>query len=125
MEQKKYLRLNDFEAYRISYHTSNYLWDLVMKRQISRNTVGEQYADAIDSITANIAEGFGRKSNKDKTKFYKYTFASILKSLNRNEEARISSVISKEDYDRLFSELQKLPKAINVLKKFTTDKLKI
>jgi hypothetical protein len=27
MEQKKFLKLNDIEAYKISFHLSNYVWD--------------------------------------------------------------------------------------------------
>lgn len=29
--EKKFLKLNDIEAYKISFHLSNYVWELVMK----------------------------------------------------------------------------------------------
>ena len=35
------------------------------KRQLGRNL-----SEAVDSISANIAEGFGRHFKKDKIKFY-------------------------------------------------------
>jgi len=38
-------------------------WDYFAKK-----TVGEQFIDAVDSISANIAEGFGRYHKKDKIK---------------------------------------------------------
>lgn len=37
-----------------------------------------QIINAIDSISANIAEGFGRYGKKDKIKFYYYSFGSVI-----------------------------------------------
>ena len=61
MEEKTYLKLNDIDAYKISFHLSNYVWDIVIRwNEFARDTVGEQIVTAADSISANIAEGFGR-----------------------------------------------------------------
>lgn len=67
---KKYLSLNDIEVYRIAYHLSNKVWNIVLQwEQFSRNTIGQQFVRAIDSVSANIAEGFGRYGKKDKFAF--------------------------------------------------------
>ena len=125
MEQKKFLKLNDIECYRIAFHLSNYVWDLVMRWDImAKKTVGEQFIDAMDSISANIAEGFGRYHKKDKIKFYRYSQGSMLESLDWNQKAKVRNLISNVDYDFIFGELQKLPKAINSLILFTNQKLK-
>ena len=121
---KKYMKLNDIDAYRISFHLSNYIWDIVIKWEyFIRNTVGEQFVDAADSISANIAEGFGRYHKKDKIKFYWYSAGSVKETLNWNEKSKIRSLITKEQYDHIFGELQKLHKAINRLIKYTNIKL--
>ena len=74
METRKFLKLNDIEAFRISFHLSNYVWDVVLKwNNFSQRTVGEQFVKAVDSISANLAEGFGRYGKKDKIKFYRYS----------------------------------------------------
>ena len=71
MEEKKYLKLNDIEAYKISFTLSNHIWDIVINwSHFAQNTVGEQYVAAADSISANLAEGFGRYGKKDKIKFH-------------------------------------------------------
>ena len=31
MEQEKFLKLNDIEAYKIAFHLSNYVWNVVTK----------------------------------------------------------------------------------------------
>ena len=60
-EVKKYLQLNDISAYKIAFQLCNYVWDIVIKfAPFEKDTLGKQFAKAVDSISANIAEGFGR-----------------------------------------------------------------
>ena len=126
MDARKFLKLNDIESFRISFHLSNYVWDVVLKwTNFSQRTVGEQFVRAVDSISANIAEGFGRYGKKDKIKFYRYSQGSLSESLNWNEKSKIRKLLSTEEYKYIFGELQKLPKAINALILFTNQKLKI
>ena len=68
--EKKYLKLSDIESYRIAFHLSNYIWNIVLKWEwFAKKTLGSQYVQAMDSVSANIAEGFGRHFKKDKIKF--------------------------------------------------------
>ena len=126
MQEKNYLKLNDISAYKISFHLSNYVWDIVVKWDyFAKDTVGKQFARSIDSISANIAEGFGRYSKKDKIKFYRYSFGSLKESLDWNEKAKTRNLLTEEQYQYILKELQKLPKEINWLIKFTNEKLTI
>jgi four helix bundle protein len=122
----KYLKLNDISAYRISFYLSNYVWNIVVCWDFfTKDTAGKQFVRAVDSISANIAEGFGRYGKNDKIKFYRYSFGSMKESLDWNEKARIRNLISAEQYSFIFKELDKLPKEINGLIKFTNEKLTI
>jgi four helix bundle protein len=122
--EKKYLKLNDIDAYKIAFNLSNYVWDLVIKwNRIGLDTVGKQFIRSVDSISANLAEGFGRYSKKDKVKFYRISFGSMYESLDWNEKAFKRNLISKKEYDYIYSELQKLPKLIHQLINFTNEKL--
>ena len=124
MEQKKFLKLNDIEAYRIAFHLSNYVWNVVTKwRHFERSTIGEQFVEAVDSISANIAEGFGRYFKKDKIKFYWYSTGLVKEGFDWNEKSKIRQLLTKEEYEHIISELQKLPEAINRLIKYTNLKL--
>jgi four helix bundle protein len=126
MDEKKYLRLSDIEAYRISFHLSNYVWDVVIKWEIfAKQTLGEQFVTAIDSISANVAEGFGRYHKKDKIKFYRYSQGSLSECLDWNQKAKVRKLLTENEYNYIFSELQKLPKSLNSLIAFTNLKLKI
>ncbi|MEO6682412.1 MAG: four helix bundle protein [Ginsengibacter sp.] len=120
----KYLKLNDIECYRISFHLSNYIWDLVINWEpFAKKTLGIQFVNAADSISANIAEGFGRHFKKDKIKFYSYSKGSLKESFDWNEKSKIRQLISPEEYAHIFGELDKLPRSINSLIKFTNEKL--
>src|SRR5574338_831469 len=121
---KKYLKLNDIDANKIAFNLSNYVWDLILKwDRFNSDTIGKQFVRAVDSISANIAEGFGRYSKKDKVKFYRISFGSMYESLDWNEKALKRKLLIKSDYDYIYSELKKLPKLIHQLIKFTNTKL--
>ena len=70
-DKKRYLTLNDLSAYKISLGLSNYVWNIVEKWDFfKKKTVGGQFVRSVDSISANIAEGFGRSSSPDKANRY-------------------------------------------------------
>ncbi|OFY64741.1 MAG: hypothetical protein A3H98_07460 [Bacteroidetes bacterium RIFCSPLOWO2_02_FULL_36_8] len=124
--EKKYLQLNDIDAYKTAFNLSNYVWEIVIHwNYFAKNTVGEQFVRATDSISANIAEGFGRYSKKDKIKFFRYSNGSLKESFDWNQKAKVRKLLSDEEYDHIFQELNKLPKGINQLIQFTNQKLTI
>jgi four helix bundle protein len=123
-EDKKFLKLNDIEAYKISFHLCNYVWQVVLKWDyFARKTIGAQFVDAADSISANIAEGCGRYFKKDKINFYRYSFGSMKECFDWNEKAKVRMLITEDEYKFIFNELDKLPKSINTLIKYTNEKL--
>jgi four helix bundle protein len=89
-----------------------------------KKRLASQFVDAADSISANIAEGFGRWHKKDKIRFYRYSQGSHKESLDWNEKSRIRNLITKEQYDYIFSQLSILPLKINTLIKYTNEHLK-
>jgi four helix bundle protein len=124
MEEKRFLKLSDIGAYKISFALSNYVWGLVVNWDyFCKETVGKQFVRSVDSISSNIAEGFGRYGKKDKIKFYYYSLGSIKESLDWNQKARVRGIIFQEQHQRIFSELDRLPREIYNLISFTRKKL--
>lgn len=123
--ERKYLQLNDLDSYRIAFNLSNYVWEVIFSWDyFAKDVIGKQFARAVDSISANIAEGFGRYTKKDKINFYRYSYGSVKEALDWNEKAKIRKLLTKEQYEHIFQELQKLPKSVNYLISFTNEKLK-
>ena len=122
--EKKYLRLNDIDAYKIAFNLSDYLWEIVIKWDIfAKRGIGGQFTRAVDSISALIAEGFGRYYKKDKIRFYKMSQGSVLESLDRNEKSKARRLLKKEEYNHILEELKRIPKEINHLISFTDQRL--
>lgn len=124
MGEMNYLKLNDLSSYKIAFPLSNYVWNIIKDWDyLEKQVVGIQFIRAIDSISANIAEGFGRRFKKDKVKFYYYSFGSLCESTDWLEKAKIRELISLEQYNHINEELQKLPRELNYLIKFTLERM--
>jgi four helix bundle protein len=100
---KKYLKLNDIDAYKTAFNLSNYVWDIVIKwDNFAKRTVGEQFVTVLDSVSANIAQEFNEYSKKDKIKFYRYSSGSLKKCFDRNQKAKVRKLSSEEEYKHIF-----------------------
>lgn len=121
---QKYLKLKDIDAYRLAFELSNYVWEIVLKWDyFVRDTVGKQFVRAVDSVSSNIAEGFGRYHKKDKIKFYRYACGSVKEALDWNQKSKIRKLLTLAQYQFIFKKLQHLPKKINQLIKYTNLRL--
>lgn len=77
------MKLEDLEIYRIARTIADASWE--MYRELNwqeKKIVGDQFIRAIDSIGANIAEGFGRFHYLDRNKFYYNARGSLQESLH-------------------------------------------
>jgi len=86
--------------------------------------LGKQLVNSTDSISANIAEGFGRYHKKEKIHFYRYSFGSMKETQDWIKKATQRKLISENDEIYITQRLDKLPKLINQLIKYTNEKLK-
>lgn len=122
---KKYIGVEDLSAYRRSFALSNYVWNLVFQwKYFEKNTVGKQFVRAVDSISANIAEGFNRYHRKDKVLFYYFAKGSVGESQDWLEKCRARKLINEDNYVYILGELEEFPKEIHTLIQFTYTKLK-
>ncbi len=121
-----YLKLNNINSYIISTELSDFVWNIVIKwGWFEKKTMGDQFVRSIDSIAANIAEGFGRYHKKDKQKFYYNARASVYESIYWSSKAFKRKLVIEKDYIFITNTLYNLPKEINALIRFTEDKLTI
>lgn len=79
----------------------------------------------MDSVAANIAEGFGRYHKKDKIKFFYNARASAFESAHWVKAAFERKLLSNKDYEEVMLNFQQLPKQINYLIKMTQTNLSI
>lgn len=119
-------KLEELSAYKIAFNLSNYVWDTVSAWDyFTKDTIGNQLVRAVDSISANIAEAYGRYYKKDKIKFYFYAKGSLYECFDFVEKAKIRNIISKDKYEFIRKNLELLPKELNMLIKYTQENLKL
>ncbi len=121
----KYLAFSDLSSYKIAFELSNSVWQITSKwNYFAKSSIGLQFMRAIDSISANIAEGCGRFGKKDKIRFYRIARGSLFESLDWLEKAKVRDLISEREFEEIFIKLNFLPKEINQLISYTNLKLK-
>ncbi len=123
--EKNYLTIKKISAYNKSFDFSNEVWDIVIKWDFfSKDTVGKQFVKAADSISANIAEGFGRYSKKDKVRFYRISLGSLEETGDWIRKAQRRELITFEISSKFIDAINDIRSEIFHLIKFTNEKLK-
>ena len=123
--ENNFLTLDKIYAYNRSFDLSNKIWEIVIRwNDFAKFTVGKQLVNSTDSISANIAEGFGRYHKKDKIKFYHYSNGSLYETIDWVKKSLTRGLITKEEYGFIMDNLSLLPKELHQLINYTNDKLR-
>lgn len=123
---EKILTLEEITAYKISSELSDYVWKVVSKWDwFVKRTLGSQFTSAVDSIAANIAEGYGRYHKKDKIKFYYNARGSTIESIHWCNKAYKRNLLTGEEKEHIIQPLTRLPKDINSLIRYTDQRLRV
>lgn len=77
-----------------------------------------QLRRAVISISSNIAEGFSRKTLKDKVHFYLMSLGSLTEAQNQLLVARDVKYFLKEDFNKIAQQTIRVSKLINGLIKY-------
>ena len=115
MEDKNYLTLNNLQVYQLSRQLSKQAWLVYQALDWEmRKIVGSQFIRSVDSIGANITEGYGRFHYLDKIKFFYNSRASLnecndhwLELLNERKK------VEKEKYMKFKEIAEKLSIKLN------------
>ena len=100
------MKLEDLQVYTLSMQVGEEVWDIVDKwDSFSKDTVGKQLVRAIDSVAANLSEGFGRSHFREKTHFGYYSRGSLYESKTWLTKANNRKLIDDEQFQKLQSEI--------------------
>lgn len=123
--EKNYLTIDKISSYQKSFDFSNEVWDTVIKWDyFAKDTVGKQFVKAADSISANISEGFGRYSKKNKIRFYRIRLGSLEETGDWVRKSFRKELILSEAYTAFTEKINDIRLEILDLNKFTNEKLK-
>jgi four helix bundle protein len=108
------LELGKLEIYKLSLKLSDIIWQIYiyLSNDLKYN-IGSQVIRSIDSIGANIAEGYGRFHYKDSVKFYYNARGSLWESKHWIHLLYKRSLIEKKEYEQIIKNLEVLGKKLN------------
>ena len=93
------MNLEELNVYRLSMELGEEIWSLVEKwNYFQKDTIGKQLVSAIDSVAANISEGFGRFHYNDAKRFYYYSRGSLFETKTWITKSYNRKIIDKERY---------------------------
>ena len=77
------MKLKELKIYNLADKISDKVWELVDQwKPFTKETIGKQLVRSADSISANIAEGYGRYFYKENRNFCYYSRGSLLETKN-------------------------------------------
>ncbi len=95
----KYIELQDLQVYQLARQLSKVGWNIYQEFDWQiKKIIGDQFIEAVDSIGANIAEGYGRYHYLDKIKFYYNARASYNEAIIHWLEIIKERQLIKENY---------------------------
>ena len=114
MANEKLIKLEDFELYNLSMEIGEEVWKAVENwNSFAQNTVGTQVVRSADSIAANIAEGYGRFTYKERKRYCYFSRGSLMETKTWMKKAVNRNLITEEYFDKNLHKMQNLHKMLN------------
>ncbi len=106
--------ITELDVYNMALEFSNLIWEICVKwESFAKNTIGYQLVRSADSISANIAEGFGRFHYKENLKFCFYARGSLEETQDWLRKVYKRKLISSDNKEKIKSFLSIFPQKFN------------
>jgi four helix bundle protein len=102
MEKQKIVSFTNLVAWQAAHELAAAIYKSHKQRLHKNNTLCSQIERSSLSVSSNIAEGFGRSSQKDKQHFYVMARGSLYEVQNQLLLAKDIDEIDKEEFKYLF-----------------------
>jgi four helix bundle protein len=114
-----YYNLEDLEVYQLAESFSDEIWFIVHGWDyFAKDTVGKQIVRSADSISANIAEGYGRYHYKENRNFCYFSRGSSIETKGWLKKSKNRNLLGEEEFNGLFEKLQTIHLKLNAYLKF-------
>ena len=108
------MKLDDLQVYQLSLNIGEKVWDIVMQwDSFSKDTIGKQLVRSVDSVSANLSEGFGRFHFKESNHFNYYSRGSLYETRTWLTKAHQRNLITDEEFKYFEEEIKNLGVKLN------------
>lgn len=117
--------LEKLEVFNLAETFSDKIWTIVAQWDyFKKDTIGKQLTRAADSISANIAEGYGRFYYKESKQFYFYSRGSLQETKSWLSKCQRRNIIEEVICTELLNEADKILLMLNAFIKFVSKSTK-
>jgi len=108
------MKLEELQVYQLSMEIGEEVWNIVIKWDyFSKDTIGKQLVRAVDSVSANLSEGFGRYHYKENKNFSYYSRGSLYETKTWLTKAHNRNLITEEKFQIFQKEINNIGVKLN------------
>lgn len=108
------MKLEELQVYQLSMEMGERVWEIVIKWDIfSKDTVGKQLVRSVDSVAANLSEGFGRYHYNESKHFYYYSRGSLYETKTWLTKANNRKLITENDFNTFMNNINAIGVKLN------------
>ena len=108
------MKLEDLQVYQLSMEIGEKVWNIVINWDyFLKDTIGKQLVRAVDSVAANLSEGFGRYHYKEAKNFSSYSRGSLYETKTWLTKAYNRNLISEEEFEIFNNEINNIGVKLN------------
>jgi four helix bundle protein len=117
--------LEKLEVYGLAELFSDEIWNIVIAWDyFKKDTIGKQLARSSDSVSANIAEGYGRYYYKESKQFYFYSRGSLQETKSWLQKCKRRNIVAEAKCDELLAKAEIILVKLNACIKFVSKSTK-
>ncbi|MCX6236980.1 MAG: four helix bundle protein [Bacteroidia bacterium] len=118
------MKLEELQVYQLSMKLGEEVWNIVIKWDFfAKDTIGKQVVRSVDSIAANLSEGFGRYHYNEEKHFGYYSRGSLFESKTWLTKAFNRKLILESDFNTFMKDIDVIGiKLNNYIKSIGTKK---
>jgi four helix bundle protein len=95
------MKLEELNVFQLSMALADEIWDIINSwNYFAKDTAGKQLIKAVDSVAANLSEGFGRYFYKEEKPFCYYSRGSLFETKTWLTKASKRKLLSEEEFEK-------------------------
>lgn len=108
------MELEELRVYQKSMELGEKVWNIVQQWDwFAKDTIGKQIVRSVDSVAANLGEGFGRYHYRETIHFSYYSRGSLYETQTWLTKANNRKLISETDFDMFMKEIKDIGIKLN------------
>jgi four helix bundle protein len=108
------MKLEELMVYKLSMIMAEDVWQIVINWDyFSKDTIGKQLIRAVDSVAANLSEGFARFHFKENINFSYYSRGSLFETKTWLTKANNRQLLTDESYSQFVANIDDIGIKLN------------